>query len=708
MNKVRSGTLLVFFASSLGCMIWALYAGKDLNSDFLHYHLYAGLNAWHSRIGQDFMAAGSQSYFNPYAFVLPYALIQANLPAWVIGLILAFIQSINLWICYLLACRLIPEYQKSYHAYGRLIACGMAALNPLMLSQLGTTYIDITTSIPVLGGLLFALGEPQRQGHDRRLLIAGLLMGIATGLKLSNAIFGLSLLVALPILQWQTGRAVARAATIYVAGGAIGFILVDGYWASLLARNLQNPIFPFFNGIFGSDALPTIAARHGRFPIHSIWEALLMPIAMTSPAKGVYTELPLPDWRYAILFLSTIAFVSGLLWNKCKGVNPRGENNNPENLAGVTLFFLVGWSLWLITSANGRYMLPLSYLAGVLIVSQLSNLLGSRFRFAGYLVAILALVQLTTFNTSSSFRFASGPWGNKWMTVWVPNSMKNSPHLFVETDLVSNAWIAPYVHPDSSLVQVVGQQALGLNGPGSKQLKQLLTAHAGSIYVTAKIPRNATQPEKTKIFSESLNFRIQRLGLRIDSSKRCEIFFREDTLPLDYIPKNIENVSGSPPPKAGDGTWALNLPDRTNKVRSSWLKYFDSLIADPFFFKSPLIACPALRDAKAATAYATETANVDAALDRIEQACPAIFAPAKQITERGSATLWSRYYSATDVRLTVYGEKNIHYLDTYRLGPAKEMGTVSDWLNSDIQPYPCEGSRKEPSATAPVEQEDPN
>lgn len=695
MNKVPRSTILVFLVSSLICIIWALYAGKDLNSDFLHYHLYAGLNAWHPRIGQDFMAAGSQGYFNPYAFALPYALIKANLPAWVIGSLLALIQSINLWICYLLAHRLTPEINTKYHIYVGVAACGLAALNPLMLSQLGTTYIDITTCIPVLAGLLLSLESSNKQHNNVRLFFAGLLMGVATGLKLSNAIFGVGLFLSLPILLGQNAKSVLSAASSYVIGGALGFILVDGYWAYLLAVNLQNPIFPFFNGVFGSDALPTIAARHGRFPIHSIWDALLMPLAMTSPAKGVYTELPLPDWRYAVLFVSIFASFSIVVWKKNTNSSSQEVPHPPRKLIGTTVFFLVSWTLWLITSANGRYMMPLSYLAGILIVSHLTCCLGNYLRFAGYAVGILMLVQLTTFNSSASFRFASGPWGNRWMDVWAPKSMMDSPHLFIETDLVSGAWIAPYIHPESALVQVVGQQALGLSGPGSRQLKDLLSKYTGRTYVTAQIPEDLASRDKFVFLSRGLDFRVQRLGLRIDFSNECDIFFRETSIPLDFIPKSDKKFSPSHPvSQASRETWALDLPNRITKDRDTWLKYFDSIIVDPFSSKSPLIACPVIIDPAAAKKYAQETKDIDSALDRIEKACPDIFSPGNQITERGTATTWSRYYSATDIRLTVYGNKEIHYIDTFRLGAAKEMGTVAEWLSSKNPPQPCQGFRK--------------
>src|SRR3979411_2355478 len=67
----------------IACTVLALITnyllGKDMAWDTLNYHLYAGFSAINDRFGQDYFAAGAQSYFNPYAYVPFYALVRGGL-----------------------------------------------------------------------------------------------------------------------------------------------------------------------------------------------------------------------------------------------------------------------------------------------------------------------------------------------------------------------------------------------------------------------------------------------------------------------------------------------------------------------------------------------------------------------------------------------------------------------------------------------------
>src|ERR1700691_1604712 len=72
--------------------------GKETAFDSLHYHFYDGFSALNDRFGIDYFAAGAQSYFNPYAYVPFYVLVNLGLPALAVGSVLAAIHSVALWI----------------------------------------------------------------------------------------------------------------------------------------------------------------------------------------------------------------------------------------------------------------------------------------------------------------------------------------------------------------------------------------------------------------------------------------------------------------------------------------------------------------------------------------------------------------------------------------------------------------------------------
>ena len=52
-------------ASSLACLAWSWWAGRDLNWDQLNYHFYAAYHFLDGRLERDFMGASIQGYLNP-------------------------------------------------------------------------------------------------------------------------------------------------------------------------------------------------------------------------------------------------------------------------------------------------------------------------------------------------------------------------------------------------------------------------------------------------------------------------------------------------------------------------------------------------------------------------------------------------------------------------------------------------------------------
>jgi hypothetical protein len=79
----------VYAACTLSAIVFYDAFGKDMASDTLHYHFYAGFSALNDRFAQDYFAAGPQSYFNPCAYVPFYVLVKMGLPGLLISIVLA-------------------------------------------------------------------------------------------------------------------------------------------------------------------------------------------------------------------------------------------------------------------------------------------------------------------------------------------------------------------------------------------------------------------------------------------------------------------------------------------------------------------------------------------------------------------------------------------------------------------------------------------
>src|SRR5690242_623564 len=229
---VVSGVIL---AAALAGALYALHAGEDVNWDWQNYHDYAGFALLQGRFDVDVAPGGFQSYLNPLVYLLPYlARHGLSAPWW--GIVLGALHGLNLALIYWTARNLLGRTESPV---GPLAAVVIAASGPMTLSEVGTSFADILTALPIVAGvaLLFA-GDDQGQkpgqapAQARRLVIAGLLIGAATGLKLTNAVFligvGISLLLMMRPLP---------ALLCFGMGSGLGMLATGGAWAFRLWRD---------------------------------------------------------------------------------------------------------------------------------------------------------------------------------------------------------------------------------------------------------------------------------------------------------------------------------------------------------------------------------------------------------------------------------------------------------------------------------------
>jgi O-antigen/teichoic acid export membrane protein len=155
---------------------------------------------------------------------------------------------------------------------GRTLAASIliAAFGPMTLSEVGTSFADILTALPVIGAVGLILSANAQ--HPGRHAMAGLLMGAAVGLKLTNMIFligaGASLLYA---------ARPAMALAYFAVGSAIGALGTGGAWCWTLWEQFGNPVFPFYNTIFRSPEAPVAPIADGRFMPLNFWDAAAYP-----------------------------------------------------------------------------------------------------------------------------------------------------------------------------------------------------------------------------------------------------------------------------------------------------------------------------------------------------------------------------------------------------------------------------------------------
>jgi hypothetical protein len=481
----------VAIASMLGFVAWALYAGPDLNWDFLHYHLYAGLHASGDALSRDFFAAGGQTYFTPYGYWPMSAMIAGQWPAKLVGAGMALIHSAAAMATWFLACQLFPDPGSRTL---RLVATFLGVANPLVLTQVGTSYLDLTVAIPFVLGLAFMLRASREvQTAATSLGLAGLSFGIATALKFTNAAYCIALFAALVIIvcaradlrRWGTLLA-------FIGGGFAGFFVVYGPWGYQLWREFGNPLFPFFDSNFtqsaashgssGSatgqggrllDAIMTFRyGIHYRFIPDSLVDSLLRPLYMLDPVFNVYTETRAPDARFlAIFVLAPFA-----LW-KARNAGLRSTVNV------LLLLFAACWSIWMVVSGNGRYLMFWFLAAGPLLVACAVAVWPQRNLVGVAAITVFACVQGVEVGTNSDFRTGGTAWSEYWVSDGLPSLATKAPVTLVSFADPSISWMSAFTHPDSRFVALPARYP----GPGrlSSRLSRILE---GSNTIIAVFP----------------------------------------------------------------------------------------------------------------------------------------------------------------------------------------------------------------------------
>ena len=632
-------------ASSIACLAWSWAAGRDLNFDQLHYHFYSAYHYLENRLERDFMGASIHGYLNPLGYVPFYLMVRANWGSLFIGSFLALVHSTCLWLVYAISRELIPVGTIS-RTWMIAASVALAFLAPIYLVEVGSSFIDVTTSIPVLAGILLLMVCARSERRGVLVLLAGLLMGAASGLKLTNAIFAVTA-SAFIVLAARPVQARVGALGLYAAGGCAGFLIADGAWAYQLFRTFGSPFFPFFNGWFQSPDFPAFDYRHHRFVPETLGDYLLFPLRMLDLRDNVYTETRAPDIRLlALLALLVVTAIAHMIRRRQAVAMPAEGSDEPArprtNVAAVT-FFLASYLLWLATSGNGRYAVALELFVAPMIVASAIVFTRSR-RTLGYLLGALLLAQAIIVYVGADRRYIPTAWKAKWFDLEVPALLQQRNFLYLSLDAQSAAFLAPFLTSGSSFINLVGQSSMALDRPGGKRLRSLLDRHHPDIRTLIPVRAQTETGQPHPVIFPVQDTLLERVGLRSDPNQCLSIVLRDVVIRRVLVPSDSEH------PKAGF------VPDNTQ-----------------------FLSCATMPVASidAASPAAARRAQVDRAFDLLETRCPRHFSPAGTYTDHINTT-FSRNYLNSDAILKEIG--GLIQYSGWRPGPPVVLGTTEDIL----------------------------
>lgn len=631
-----------------GCALTALLCnyllGKDVSWDTLNYHLYAGFSAVHDRLTEDYFAAGPQSYFNPYAYAPFYLLVRSDLPPLLASSLIAIVDSTVLWLTYELAISSSGLRQRNTRLAAGVCAVVFAFLNPILIQQLGSSFVDVSTASLVLAGWLL-LARAVQTPRFSLILCAGVVLGAATALKMTNAVHALSA-VALLLLLPRRLLVKLRYAAAYTTMLALSFALVAGPWAYRLALRFGNPFFPLLNRIFRSPEFTTEPLRHYRFLPASIADALWRPLAIATPSPMVQTEALAPDLRYAALLALAGALAAFWLFHKLRYPTERadasGADGSDRVLAALGFGLVVDWVLWLCASGNGRYLLPMASVTAVLIVGLLFR---APPKWRNYGLAVLLCAQCYQLSWGAEFNVNPLPWRGPWLEVALPDRLAAEPNLYLSTGVQTNSFVAAYLPLGSSLVNFSGEYPFADGSANGARVESLIRQHTPRVRVLMQAARPYSGAQGDRTLLSLADGALERFGLRTDASD-C----------------NTISVRGVPPPlevQVGEA----RAPPRDDTIY--------------------LVTCRVVaEDSADHAARMVRQRAADVVLDRIEDACPELFQP-RRVQTAHVGHRWQRKYMNTDLLAWVSRDR-LGFIDLDAPDETIWLGSVEDWTRTAL------------------------
>lgn len=425
-------TPLIVAGAMLAGALYACAVGDDVNWDWRNYHAY---NVWATLRGRydiDVAPAGFQTYFNPLAYFPIYYLRQLLSPL-ATGLVTGAVHGLNLLVIYHLTRVLLGTAANTYCLFAAVL---LAAAGPMTLSEVGTSFADITLSLPIIASLILVLvPDTPRPKHY---LFAGVLMGAAVGLKLTNVVFALGLMMA--VLAAARPLVALNCITI---GGVIGGLITAGWWSSLLWRDFANPVFPLFGGFFPSPEMPRTNILDRQFIPRGWLDGLAYPFYWLA-GNNRSSEYPFRDARFAVALVLCLVAICVRLKKACSIFTARDNQ--------FLIFFAVSFTVWLTLFSIQRYIVALELLCGPLIVLLLFRILANAglegmlpgFGSAGNTVILVIAVAAAAWTQPGDW--SRRAWSNPY-TPQIPDRLAQpATYLLLDKPL---GYIAPLLPPQS-------------------------------------------------------------------------------------------------------------------------------------------------------------------------------------------------------------------------------------------------------------------
>ena len=441
----------------------------DVNCDLKNYHFYNAYAFLNARLGWDIAPAQLQTYYHPRLDLPFYFLVQA-IPS---PRIIAFAMGATAGIAGFALLRMLSVHFPKGGRRDRMLwialAFAVGVTGSMGLSVMGATMNEWPPAMMLMGSLSVVVASIAKRGRPSLAAIgvAGVVTGIAVGLKLSYGVFGMGLIVAAATsgtVHERMRQVFAMAAFLFV-----GFLLSYGIWGAILHDHFGNPFFPHFNAIFKSPWWEPVNYFDRNYGPRSAFQAIFFPLILARDYKLV-SEVSFRDWRMGVLFV--VAIFAAIKWLA------RGRRESlPPAWLFLAVFTLASYLLWLKLFGIYRYLVPLEMLAGPLIVGGALYLLPGR-NLQRIAIVIVAGLLIGTTREASWGRL---PFRGAYFDVAVPEVAPRS--LVIMGPYEPMAYAIPFFRPDTRFVSPSNNLIhISQSNLLSRQVREVVENHPGPIY----------------------------------------------------------------------------------------------------------------------------------------------------------------------------------------------------------------------------------
>ncbi|MEO8390786.1 hypothetical protein [Polaromonas sp.] len=487
--------------------------GQDANWDLLNYHLYNAYALLNGRVGNDLAPAAMQSYFNP-VLDLPYYLMTKHWSPRTVAFAMGLFHGLD-FVFLLLIVK--PFVARVKHTNVTVISLALAGcLSAVFVSELGNTMGDNTSSVFVLAGIAVAVTRWDDVVHasGRYLLwiaLAGLLIGMGAGAKLTNAVYALAGAVAL-LLACPGGPVHRlRIASAFSIGVVLGIILTGGYWFLMLWKLYGNPLFPQFNTYFQSDMAGSVGVGDTRWRPKGAVEALLFPfIFALNPSRvgeSALYQIALPVLYLLFAFWAIAAVRSRLLRTPAVPERYSFPLEEPSRAHFLLAFAAASYMTWLGIFSIHRYLVPLEMIAPLAIwlllhrifKPALARSLTSKVLFSSVIVVLL-------FRTT----WGNVGFGDTAFRVELPPLSQPEKTAVMILQGGQHAWLIPFFPPE---IKVASLGSFPESPKFVAEAMRMIDSSAENTYVIFEASKDTRPAQIAKVNRVLAQFGVGRAGV---------------------------------------------------------------------------------------------------------------------------------------------------------------------------------------------------